>query len=144
MSTVNPTPMMTLNLRALARVDRHVFERICYPVNGEHLSGEPPQLQVHRNHYPLKLDERVVDGLMVRDTTENILVFGTGLGELVIAALDANPNAVIVAWDRDPAILRTAFRLYDFSAYLLSGRLRFALGVDLVENAVSGIRIKIF
>jgi hypothetical protein len=144
MSTVNPTPMMTLNLRALARVDRHVFERICYPVNGEHLSGDPPQLKVHRNNYPLKLDARVVDGLMVRDTTENILIFGTGLGELVIAALDANPNAVIVAWDRDPAILRTAFTLHDFSPYLLSGRLRFALGVDLVEKAVSGIRIKIF
>jgi spore maturation protein CgeB len=144
MSTVNPTPLMTLNLRALARMDRQVFERICLPVDAEHLSGDPPQLKVHRNHYPLHLDSRVVDGLMVRGTDQSILIFGTGLGELVMAALDANPKAVIVAWDRDPAILRTAFTIYDFSSYLLAGRLRFALGVDLVDERISGIGIKIF
>ncbi len=66
-----------------------------------------------------------------------MFVFGVGLGEIVDALLAARPDVGVVAWDRDPWLLRLALGQNDWSAALASGRLRLLLGTDLVEHAAA-------
>ncbi len=66
-----------------------------------------------------------------------IFVFGVGLGEIVDALLAARTDVGVVAWERDPWLLRLALGQNDWSAALASGRLRLLLGSDLIEHAAA-------
>jgi hypothetical protein len=67
-----------------------------------------------------------------------VRVLGVGCGELVAAALIRWPDATVVAWDREPASLRLAMELHDFSTALRSGRLRLFAGARLLDMPRGG------
>ena len=98
------------NLRALARVQGGLAKRLARPSVESHIVGTPPQLVVHRSRYPLQVDASAMNAALPKQPKAMVLVFGVGMGELVIAALDSSPNAKVVAWDRDPAMIRQALQ----------------------------------
>jgi spore maturation protein CgeB len=121
------------NYCALAMNQKELAHRVCLPSIDDHITGEPPQLKLQRFRYPLRLAPEVVEQVGVQTTGETILVFGVGLGELVVEVLRTNPMATVIAWDRDPVMLRKAMERQDFTLALYGGRLRLALGPDLIE-----------
>ena len=132
--------MLRANLEALARRDPELVQRIGWPVENDHVvlddSGEV-HYRLQQSRYRLSLAEDAVARALPPEAPANaeIFVFGVGLGEVVDALLAARPDVGVVAWDRDPWILRLALGQNDWSAALASGRLRLLLGTDLVEHA---------
>jgi spore maturation protein CgeB len=66
-------------------------------------------------------------------TSGETLLFGLGLGETLARALVSGP-APVLAWERDPALLLATLSRLDVAAALDTGRLRFALGTDLLAR----------
>ena len=55
------------------------------------------------------------------------------MGDGLAQALAARPQLRVVAWDRDPWMLRQALARHDWSEELASGRLVLRLGVDALD-----------
>jgi len=125
-----PSAMMS-NLAVLNRTQSELVARLCEPSADDHIHGDPIQLRLNRSSYPLPLTSAQSQVASGKEQTGTVLVFGVGTGELVRDSLRLNPQANVVAWDRDPAMLRLALAQYDFSEALNTGRLTFALGVDI-------------
>jgi spore maturation protein CgeB len=126
-------PGFARNLRAIAFRQPQLAKRLCRPAGDDHLVGNPPALQLHRSRIPLALSPAQVERALPAEAGATIFVFGVGLGELVQGVLDAFPDATVVAWDRDPVMIRMAFERFDFSDAVERGRLVFALGADLLD-----------
>ena len=77
------------------------------------------------------MDHHVHDDADIR-TEAGLVVLGVGAGELVARALELGAPRVY-AWEPDPWILRCVLGHHDWSADLQSGRLRLALGADLLR-----------
>lgn len=120
------------NLKALQRVDPTLVQRLIAPMATEHVQDGPqgPVLVLHRQSHPLS-----VQPVLLPDLPETVRVFGVGLGEQTLAALDAGHQ--VVAWDRDPLMLRMLLSQRDLVDALQSGRLRLMLGADLAVNPQS-------
>ena len=142
--------MLRANLEALARRDPEMVQRISWPVESDHVvldeSGEV-HYRLQQSRYRLSLAEDAVARALPPEAPANaeVWVFGIGLGEIVDALLAARPDVGVIAWDRDPWLLRLALGQNDWSAALASGRLRLLLGTDLVEHAAAmrarGVRV---
>ncbi len=81
---------------------------------------------VKRNRARLALElspAQVVAALDGVAVPREVRVVGVGLGELVLAALSRWPEARVVAWDREPEVLRIAMTSAPLAPHLLSGRL---------------------
>ncbi len=134
--------MLRQNLEALARRDPELVQRIGWPVESDHVvideSGEV-HYRLQQSRYRLSLADDVVARALPAEAPANaeVFVFGVGLGEIVDALLSARDDVGVVAWERDPWILRLALGQNDWSAALASGRLRLLLGSDLVEHAAA-------
>lgn len=137
--------MLRPNLEALARRDPELVQRIGWPVESGHVvmddSGEVIY-RLHQGRYRLSLSEDAVRRSLPSSAPQGaeIFVFGVGLGELIEAILSpaaARADLRVVAWERDPWLLRLALGQNDWTAALASGRLRLLLGPDLVEAAVA-------
>jgi len=114
------------NLAALRGAQPKLAERVALPVDGAHVEpGPPARLLVHKAWVPL------APGDVEPPKAERLLVVGVGLGELVERALAR--SARVVAWDRDPWLLRLALERVDVADALASGALRLALGTDLCD-----------
>jgi hypothetical protein len=137
--------MLRQSLEAIARRDPELVQRICWPVESDHVviddSGEV-HYRLHQGRYRLSLTEEAATRGLPPAAPEGaeLFVFGVGLGEQVEAILAARPDLKVIAWDRDPWLLRLALGQNDWSAALGTGRLRLLLGSDLVEHAVSAAR----
>ncbi len=130
------------NLEALEAKQRDLAARVRLPVDSDHVvAGEDgrPALRVGRSTYALELSPAEVDARVEAldvGPKQRVIVFGVGLGELVDGLLAALPrHARIVAWERDPWLLRLALARRDWRSALRSGRLRLALLSDLVPLA---------
>src|SRR6266700_620176 len=138
--------MLRPNLEALARRAPELVQRIGWPVESDHVvlddSGDVIY-RLHQGRYRLNLNDDVVARALPREAPDGaeILVFGIGLGEPVDALLaqtaSARPDLRVVAWERDPWLLRLALGQNDWAAALASGRLRLLLGSDIVEWAAA-------
>ena len=133
--------MLRQSLEILTRSDPELVQRICWPVESDHVvmdddTGEV-DYRLNQGRYRLSLADDAVARSLPAGAPEGagMLVFGVGLGEQVDAILSARPDLRLVAWDRDPWLLRLALGRNDWSAALASGRLRLLLGSDLVEHA---------
>ncbi len=124
---------LSRNLFCLGRTQAALASRVCMYASSDHLVGSPLKLKLHRSAYPLMLKDDVVDGLVGQDHCGDVLVFGVGTGELVLGALKANPEARIIAWDRDPMVLRAAMAAHDFTLPMKQGRLIWSLCEDLID-----------
>ncbi len=120
--------LLESNLRALVSVDRGLAERLTWPVAGDHVERDGTGRWVyvlHGERLPLaaQVPEPLPDGPLV--------VLGIGLGEAVDAALAAGRR--VVAWERDPWLLRVFLASADRTRALREGRLRLVLGADLAN-----------
>lgn len=119
-------PVFRKNLSAVAHHSKPLAERLCASVSSDHVDVERDggSYRIHRTWHRLALD--------AVDLPEgDVLVFGVGLGEAVLAAVQAGRD--VIAWDRDPWLLRLLLLRHDLARALKSGRLRLALGADLLE-----------
>jgi spore maturation protein CgeB len=66
--------------------------------------------------------------------SEHIFLFGLGAGEQLLALLGRDEVTSVLAWDRDPWLLRLFLSTHDVSAALRSGRLTLSLGADLLDG----------
>lgn len=135
------------NLRALLPRQERLVERLHWPVAGDHLRRDEAGGWSYR-YREADLDPAVdpetlgaeLDAL--RDDRgkdpERVFVFGVGLGEGLVAALERFPDAEVTAWDRDPWVLRQLLSERDLSGPIAAGRLHLELGGDLARHAEVG------
>jgi spore maturation protein CgeB len=130
------TGHLAANLHALAGVNAALAERLCLPVSDEHVRLDPDgsaHLVVQQSAHRLSLaPAEVVAATPAVAAGADVLVVGIGLGEQV-AHLLAHAGQVTV-WDRDPWLIRLALDRLDLAESLASGRLRVALGADLLDE----------
>lgn len=126
--------ILARNLGALERRSPDLARRLTAPVRAEHLRVDDEGWAVRHGHawQPLGLDRGAVASAARATGDAGVLVLGIGAGELVDHALDHGVPRVH-AWEPDPWSLRSVLSRRDWSAELLSGRLRLALGVDLLR-----------
>jgi hypothetical protein len=136
-------PTLEENLCALLGDDagEQLIHRILYAESGKHVIIGGPNPPLYRAEGKLRefivpeneLEESVRD---VRDG-ETVFLFGISLGEQVAHLLRTRPACRVVAWERDPWLLRLALTRQDYVESLSSGRLVLALGVDLLDHLPS-------
>ncbi len=133
------TPELAANLDALRRVDPGLAERLCLPVDGSHVRlepGQPPAYKVHRYFYPFMLGANaLLQSLVHVDGSEDVVIFGAGLGEQLDEVLSRTPKRCVTMWDRDPWLLRLVLSRRDYSEAIDEARLSLALGPDLRDLA---------
>ncbi len=126
------------NLEAIASIRPELAERLCAPIEGDHVVGaERVFYRLRGTDIPLDVEPEDAQRLVeraARDAGDRpLLVLGVGCGELVDRALERGTQ--VVAWDRDPWLLRLLLGRTDYARELRAGRLRIGLGADLVELA---------
>ena len=129
-----------LNLRALMSAQPELGERLCWSVNGDHLREEPDGRVTYLwrgSWVPIALAESDVEfeiesALARVGEDARVLVFGVGLAEHVDRLLERDGTRLVV-WDRDPWMMRVLLGRRDYSEMITSGRLRVALGADLLR-----------
>ncbi|MEM1452548.1 MAG: glycosyltransferase [Planctomycetota bacterium] len=115
-----------------------LVQRILWAENGKHVIIGGPNPPLYRAQG--KLREFVVDGddleESVRDVRdgETVFVFGISLGEQAAHILRTRPNCMVIAWERDPWLMRLALTRQDYWKSLSTGRLQLALGADLLDH----------
>ena len=123
---------------ALNAVNPALCERICWATEGTRTRVQQGRLQyrIHRHWHVLEPspDEarRLVDELA---PSRPVLLFGVGGGQLLEELFQQPDLELVVAWERDPWLLSLALQRLDCAAALASGRLRLALGMDLLDDA---------
>lgn len=136
MPSASLTPTLEKNLRALALSDRALSERLLEPCAVDHviLSPDgPPLVRHHGALLPMEVGPDAREALLAGWPSDEpeALLFGLGLGELLAHLLRRRPEGSLVAFERDPWLVRETLSRWDYSASLETGRLRIALGVDL-------------
>lgn len=129
--------LMMGNLAALNRVQPTLVERLCRPSVDDHIAGTPVHLTLNRTRYPLATNPEALHRCCPTGETGTLLVFGVGTGDVLNAVLRGNPDATVIAWDRDPAMMRLALGNHDFSQRTRMGTLKWALGEDIVDHRSS-------
>jgi spore maturation protein CgeB len=130
-------PTLRNNLAALQKRDLALFRRIIMPVGSDHVQQSKEGgnfYQVHRSWHTYDLGPGQVASSLSNLESEHIFLFGLGAGEQLLALLKRDDVVSILAWDRDPWLLRLLLTAHDLSAAIRSGRLRLALGADLLDG----------
>jgi hypothetical protein len=125
------------NLAALQKRDLALFRRVIMPVGSDHIQQSKDGgnfYQVHRSWHAYDMDPDQVASSVSNLESEHIFLFGLGAGEQLLALLERDDVSSILAWDRDPWLLRLLLTAHDLSAPIRSGRLRLALGADLLDG----------
>lgn len=139
------------NLAGLASRSPDLFERLCEGVESHHiqlhdaLSGDVTAsltreypVFLHSPSDPVREAEETVQ-TAIPPGSQAILCLGVGLGYYLEALLTrANPSRPVLAYERDPWLLRLALSRFDFSRDILAGRVRFLLGTDLTTVPATG------
>jgi len=125
------------NLAALAQVNPDLLRRICLPVESSHIQFLDAEEALYCGHnttasFALK-EKNLHTSLCEADLSRDIILFGIGMGEQLDGLL-RQPGAVRVSvWDRDPWLVRLVLMRKDYSHDLISGRLKLAMGIDLLD-----------
>lgn len=134
---VSTAETLAANLRALLAVQPDLHTRLHWPVVGEHLAQDTDgewKYQIHETKIdalPTPQQRAASLANISPEFAGTLWLFGIGMGQLLADLLAHAPRAQVIAWDRDPWVLRQALAHQDFAAPLNSGRLRFALNADL-------------
>lgn len=130
------------NLHALSQADRQLETRIRWPVDQSHLAmtkENEPAFFLHTSWICYRVTQRDILKTVPLNQEYNIL-FGIGAGEIIEYLLSQDRHCKVIAWDRDPALLRFVLSRIDLSDAILCGRLKLLLGIDLAGylNLFSG------
>ena len=136
---LNLPPLLAKNLRSLARCDGRLAARLCLPSSSDHLVGEPPQLHHHRSVFSLVVSDKWLSQNLT-DVSGEVQVLGIGLGEVVDACL--RQGCTVMAWERDPALVRAALNRWDWAVAIQNGRLRLAMGVDIIDLPKAAVQLE--
>lgn len=133
------------NLKALFQQDPFLAERICEPMAGDHIelfkatSGDlSARLKLHGGICLHSADDPMAEGdssarALIWEENRSLFCLGLGLGFYLEALLKrSNPCQPIIAYERDPWLLRATLSLFDFSRDILAGRLKLLLGADII------------
>ena len=129
------TPALRANLAAIQRRDPHLADRLCLSVGSDHVrQGQDGSnyYRIHRSWHPIDLVEDAVTESLAALDAQHVFLFGLGLGEQLLALLAGSAESVI-AWDRDPWMFQLVLSAHDLSRDIRKGRLRLALGADLLD-----------
>src|SRR3990172_7741531 len=130
--------MFRENLKALAKRDSELAQRLCWPAGDDHVEPGPDGALSYRiglSSFSLELPPDRARRSLAEAGRDTVFLFGLGLGEIAAALLEDGRRTRVVAWERDPWLMRLALERNDWRADLASGRLRLLLGTDLVEEA---------
>ena len=133
------SPTLRANLSLLLTQNRTLAERIAWPCSSDHVAwteDEQVAYRVHRDWLPLSLPDPAA-GIELGDGHQDVLVFGLGMGEQLEHLLRVVPKARILAWERDPWLLRQVLERRDWTPAMRRGQLRFLLTSDLLDVARS-------
>ena len=139
MAPASLSPTLEKNLRALGAQNRPLVDRLLQPSAVDHVILSPDGPSLYRHHgdlLPLDLRPAVLKKCLAGwpEDAQRACLFGLGLGELVAHLLRRRPGGRLVAWERDPYLVRETLSRWDYSASLESGRLELRLGVDLAAD----------
>lgn len=141
------------NLAALATVDPALAERLTWPAGDDHVrQGRAGlELRLHADWCALDSPDEIAEDCVraaldaVSSTSgytpRRALLFGCGGGGLVQAALAHPGLSEVLAWDRDPWLLRLVLSRWDLVEPLRRQRLRLLLGTDLVGRPTAGLAV---
>jgi len=112
-------------------------ERLRRPVDGSHIvpaadGGFALQKGLTRSRLSIPRVEISPEALGRDD--QALFLFGLGAGEILAHCLTAYPQRQVIAWDRDPSMMRLTLSHVSIAEALRSGRLRLLLGCDLLEE----------
>jgi len=127
-------PILAANLRSIQRRDPALYDRICLPVDGSHVRmAEDGALhyRVHRTWQPIAQPAASLEDAPTDE--REVLLFGIGGGEQLMHLLDSS-DIRIVAWDRDPWMVRMLLGTRDLTGALNTGRLWLRMGSDLLDE----------
>ena len=131
-----------MNLAALRSVDPDLVLRITWPCDSEHVAWNDDggaEYRIHREWRRLNVSQDEVDAAVADyDPAVETLLLGLGLGDLleVLAVRAIEP---LLAWERDPWLLRQVLSRRDWSEEICSGRVRFLLTSDLLDVVRAGV-----
>ncbi len=131
------------NLAALDRKDPRLAERIRWPVDDRRVEFDEQGRMLYRGprlRFPVAVGEGELASLLGDVGQAPTLILGIGCGDLLDGVL-ARRCEHVVAWERDPWILRLDLLRRDRSREIREGRLRYALGVDLVGYAPAAYQV---
>ena len=130
--------VLDANLATLEQRSSGLPERIRRAAGSRHVTApddDPGALFYNLGvyHFALPLEREEAERGLADDVPEGteprrLLVFGLGLGEQLELVLRRFPRARVVAWERDPWLLRLVLMRRDWSPWIRSGRLQFILG----------------
>lgn len=125
------------NLAALRATQPELAARLDEPRDDSHVDpGPPARYRLHRSWLPLEESGPPAPGEL--EAAGEVLLAGVGAGELLARLLAGASAARVTAWDRDPSMLRLVLDARDWTTPLREGRLRFALGTDLLGLPLGG------
>ncbi|MFT5150358.1 MAG: spore maturation protein CgeB [Planctomycetota bacterium] len=135
-----PSPtVLERNYTALSETDPAISTRLSWPFGDKHLirdeEGVVTGYMAALSERPLAVEwEGLEEAVRALPDEGTALIFGLGLGEILECTLRLRPELSIVAWDRDPALMIETLCRVDGAEAIREGRLRFALGVDLLDE----------
>ena len=140
------TPLLQKNLVALNAVNPTLCERICWATESTLTRVQDGTLvyRIHRRWHILEPEPGEVSRLLGElEPSRPTLLFGVGGGRLLEELLRLPGPDPVVAWERDPWLLRLTLERVDCEAALASGRLRLGLGMDLLDELPLGERFSL-
>lgn len=136
------TDVLERNLAALHEVNPALGERLLLPVNGDRVQFDEEGRTwrvVHNSRIPLELEPATFEDKMAAlASAARVLILGVGLGEAIDDVLARSSVEEVIAWDRDPWLLRLYLMRRDRHREIREGRLRFALCADLLDLDPTG------
>jgi len=133
------------NLAVLDLRQPLLAKRLRWAVGSDHVvreGGGAIVLKAGVQALPLQLDgEVLLKCLRPTAVPRRVVVAGIGLGELGEAAVGLWPSAEVVVWDRDPWMVRLLLSRRSFATELRTGRLKIAMGPDLLQVSPEGAHI---
>ena len=131
-----------MNLAALRAVNPDLVLRITWPCDSEHVAWDDDggaAFRIHREWHRLNVTQDEVDAVLASyDSGKEALLLGLGLGG-VLEFLIPRAKAPLLAWERDPWLLRQVLSRRDWTDEISSGAVRFMLTTDLLDVARDGV-----
>ena len=127
---------LDVNLAVLSRKQPKLVQRISWPVDGSHIvfDDDTAMYKLHDSEFILSLPNLQMMGpTQVSENGNVVFVFGIGLGEQIDVLLERFPGRKIMAWDKDPWLVRLFLMQKEYVEPLSSGTLKLHIGADIIN-----------